>query len=203
MQFSAPPQLEHQLLVLRPITVDDIETWFKYLSLPQIYEHTSWNVRDPSDLSNYVWKPEEFTDSSLLRFAVALRSSNELIGTTGFHTVSPHNGSAEIAYDITPTYWGKGIGSAVCAKLVAWAHREAAVTRVQATVLESNVRSAAVLERCGFTREACFRHIARFAASTATSLCTRMFSSQRQRPNPLLKRRRAAAAAVWPFQAMV
>jgi [ribosomal protein S5]-alanine N-acetyltransferase len=88
---------------------------------------------------------------------VALRSSNELAGTAGFHTVSPQNATAEIAYDIAPPYWGKGIGSAVCSALVNWAHSAASIVRVQATVLESNARSVAVLERCGFQREGLLR----------------------------------------------
>ena len=153
MHFSSLPQLEHELVLLRPIEACDIERWFDYLSQPAVYLHTSWNVQNLTELNHYAWIPEEFTESSLLRFAIALRSNNELIGTAGFHTLSPQNGTAEIAYDIAPNYWGQGIGSAACAKLVAWAHTAAAVTRVQATVLESNVRSMAVLERCGFQRE--------------------------------------------------
>ena len=157
MHFSSLPLLEHELVVLRPITAADIEHWFNYLTRPEVYEHTSWNVQSPSELSHYAWKPEEFTPSSLLRFAVALRSNNELAGTAGFHTVSAPNESAELAYDIAPQFWGKGIASAVCAALADWAHSSAGITRLQATVLESNARSMAVLHRCGFQREGLLR----------------------------------------------
>ena len=114
---------------------------------------TSGNVQQASDLAHVVWKQEEFTASSPLRLAIALRASNALIGTAGFHTVSAQNASAELAYDIAPAYWGQGIASAVCTELVRWAHTAAHITRVQATALESNTRSMAVLERCGFQRE--------------------------------------------------
>jgi [ribosomal protein S5]-alanine N-acetyltransferase len=157
MRFSSLPLLEHGIVVLRPITAADIQPWFRYLSQPEVYEHTSWNVQAAEELNHYAWKPEEFTPSSLLRFAVALRSNNELAGTAGFHTVSPQNETAELAYDIAPPYWGKGIGSAVCSALVNWAHSAASIVRVQATVLESNARSVAVLERCGFQREGLLR----------------------------------------------
>ena len=153
MHFSSLPQLEHELVLLRPMTAADIEPWFSYLSQPLVYEHTSWNVKRPEDLAHHVWTPEGFTASSPLRFAIALRSNDELIGTAGFHSVSPENGTAETAYDIAPNHWGKGIATASCSSLTTWAHRASAIVRVQATVLESNVRSAAVLERCGFRRE--------------------------------------------------
>jgi ribosomal-protein-alanine N-acetyltransferase len=125
--------------------------------VPVVFEHTSWNLHEASELAHYAWLPEEFTPSSLLRFAIALKSSNQLVGTAGFHTVSPQNQSAEIAYDLAPEMWGKGIATAVCRELVHWAHTCASVIRVQASVLESNARSAAVLERCGFEREGLLR----------------------------------------------
>jgi [ribosomal protein S5]-alanine N-acetyltransferase len=157
MQFTSLPRLEHELIALRPMTVADIEPWFTYLSRREVYEHTSWNVQVSEELKHYAWRPEEFTPSSQLRFAVALRSTNELVGTAGFHTVSPQNQTAEIAYDIAPPYRGMGIASAVCSALVTWAHSAASVARVQATVLESNIRSVAVLQRCGFQLEGLLR----------------------------------------------
>ena len=153
MHVPSLPRLEHELVLLRPITTADIEPWFRYLTQRQVYEHTSWNVQDSCELSHHVWTSDDFTAASAIRFAIALHSHNELVGTAGFHSVSPGDGRAEIAYDIDPKYWGRGIASAVCSELVTWAHTAAAITRVQATVLESNLRSAAVLKRCDFQLE--------------------------------------------------
>lgn len=157
MLFTTLPQLQHELVTLRELRTDDLQAWFDYLSLPQVFEPTSWNVREPAELSPYVWQPAQFSAASMLRFAVALRATGALIGTAGFHSVSPVNASAEIAYDLAPAHWGKGIASAVCMALLGWAHGEQSLVRVQATVLEGNARSMAVLERCGFRREGLLR----------------------------------------------
>ena len=157
MQFTALPQSAHDLVVLRPITPEDIPAWYAYLIEPIVFEHTSWNLSEPSDLLHYAWKPEEFTSSSLLRFAIALRTTGQLVGTVGFHTVSPQNQSAELAYDLSPSVWGKGIATHACALLVEWAHSHVGLIRVQATVLHSNVRSVGVLKRCGFEHEGLLR----------------------------------------------
>jgi ribosomal-protein-alanine N-acetyltransferase len=157
MQFSRLPDCTHDLVLLRPLEVHDLPAWFGYLSLPRVVEHTSWNLRAVDDLASYVTGAEPATPSSRLRLAIALRSTGELIGTAGFHTVSPENRSAEIAYDLAPSMWGKGIASHVCAALTGWAHGDAGVMRVQATTLESNTRSCKVLERCGFRREGLLR----------------------------------------------
>jgi [ribosomal protein S5]-alanine N-acetyltransferase len=153
MQFASLPRLQHDLVQLRLIEEADIEAWFRYLSQQEVYEHTSWNVQDSSELRHHVWNSDECTAASPVRFAIELRSHNELVGTAGFYSISPNDRRAEIAYDIDPRYWGRGIASAVCSELVSWAHSAAAITRVQATVLESNLRSAAVLRRCGFELE--------------------------------------------------
>lgn len=153
MRIASMPQLQHPDAVLRAIDADDIQAWFDYLTKPEVFEHTSWNVSSPSELQHYAWRPEDFSDDSMLRFAVACRQTNRLIGTAGFHTVSSRNRSAELAYDLSPLVWGKGIASAACACLTEWAHVQAGVLRVQATTLQSNTRSRKVLERCGFECE--------------------------------------------------
>ncbi len=153
MQFRELPESHHELVTLRPIVAADLTVWHDYLSLPVVFEHTSWNLQSPAELLPFLWVPEASTPSTLLRLAVTLRSNNQLVGTVGFHTISPENRSAEIAYDLAPSMWGKGIASYVCRLLVGWAHAHVGLVRVQATVLESNERSARVLQRCGFQRE--------------------------------------------------
>jgi [ribosomal protein S5]-alanine N-acetyltransferase len=157
MQYTALPETSHELVALRPIASSDIPAWFAYLSLPQVYEHTSWNLQSASDLMPFVWGTEPTTPSSRLRLAIVNRVSNQLVGTAGFHTVLPEHGSAEIAYDLSPTYWGKGLATHICTVLKEWGHIHAGLVRVQATVLESNLRSVNVLERCGFQREGLLR----------------------------------------------
>jgi ribosomal-protein-alanine N-acetyltransferase len=157
MQFSELPESSHEQVVLRPIDADDIPVWYRYLSLPFVLEHTSWNLQSQSELSPHVWGAETVSPSSKLRLAIALRSNNELIGTAGFHTVSPENRSAEITYDLAPAMWHKGIASHVCSVLTSWAHLHVGLVRVQATALESNKRSVKVLERCDFQCEGLLR----------------------------------------------
>jgi len=157
MHFTGWPASTHALVVLRPMAATDIPAWYAYLVQPVVHEPTSWNVQSPSELMHHVHGAEEATPSSNLRLAIALRTTGELAGTAGFHTVSPLNRSAEIAYDLAPAFWHRGIATHVCGVLTRWAHEHAGLLRVQATVLESNLRSAAVLARCGYQREGLLR----------------------------------------------
>jgi ribosomal-protein-alanine N-acetyltransferase len=157
MEFTQLPLSPIAHAGLRHLTPADIPAWYAYLSLPTVFEHTSWNLGSPDALADYVWDPMQNTPDRLLRLAVVRPEDDLLVGTIGFHTVSSVNASAELAYDLSPTLWGRGIASALCQVMVSWAHGHVGLTRVQATVLDTNVRSQRVLERSGFAREGLLR----------------------------------------------
>jgi ribosomal-protein-alanine N-acetyltransferase len=157
MQFRALPAIEHPLALLRPLREADLVAWRDYLEDPAVFEHTSWNHPTLDTLRlNLRLGTGDAPDASL-RLAIASTRDDSLLGTIGFHTVSALNRSAELAYDLHPAAWGRGIASAACRCLTDWAHRDASIVRVQATVLGSNPRSMRVLERCGFEREGLLR----------------------------------------------
>jgi len=135
----------------------DIARWQQYLHRPEVYEPTSWNFPQHADLEKYVWNDMPPSDQTYLRFAIADGISNELIGTIGFHTIQDLNRSAELTYDLIPERWGKGIATTIASDVVTWAHEHAGVIRIQATVLQSNLKSLRLIERLGFEREGLLR----------------------------------------------
>ena len=157
MQYSDLPQLTHDLVYLRPLSRADAAAWYGYLRMPHVIEHTSWDLRSIDELMPKFDAIESSNPSSEIRFAIALRSSHELVGTIGFHTISTINKTAELAYDLSPTIWGQGIAPAVCESVISWGFGQLGAVRIQATVLESNDRSIRVLEKSGFEREGLLR----------------------------------------------
>jgi ribosomal-protein-alanine N-acetyltransferase len=153
--YSALPRLDHPLATLREMCADDVGPMFRILSQPVVYEHTSWNVASANDLHDY--GAQERTPGSMTRFAIVRRDDGAFIGSAGFHSVSPLNRSAEIAYDLAPEVWGRGIARAACDALVRWAFDHVGLLRVQATTLVGNTRSQRVLESCAFEREGLLR----------------------------------------------
>ncbi len=158
MLFDELPESNHPAVALRPMTADDLPVWLALLHLPEVYEHTSWNHPSLEDVAHNVWSDAMMRDPAHhLRLAIACRDSGRLVGTIGFPLVAQPHRSAEIAYELSPEFWGRGIATQLCRLLVAWAHRHANVLRVQATALQSNTRSIRVLERAGFEREGLLR----------------------------------------------
>jgi len=85
MLFRSLSESSHELVVLRPIEAADISVWYDYLSMPTVFEHTSWALKSATELEPHIWAPETFTPSSALRFAIALRSSGQLVSCAHAH----------------------------------------------------------------------------------------------------------------------
>lgn len=67
------------------------------------------------------------------------------------------HGRAELAYDLSPRYQGRGLSTIAANAVVRWTQDQMGLQRVQATVLDSNTPSIAVLERIGMQREGLLR----------------------------------------------
>ncbi|WP_175886692.1 GNAT family protein [Burkholderia sp. BCC0044] len=157
MKIAAPPRVGFPGLSLRQLERADLDAWYAYLSNPEVFRHTSWNLRSPDDLLPLFDNIESADPDSIRRLAIVDTASGALAGTVGLHTVSTVNRSAEIAYDLAPSHWGRGIASAVCEAVTAWAFTHGGFIRMQAVVLTSNAGSARVLQKCGYRYEGLLR----------------------------------------------
>ncbi|KML56556.1 GCN5 family acetyltransferase [Burkholderia cepacia] len=157
MRIAAPPRSGFPGLSLRQLERTDLDAWYAYLSNPDVVRHTSWNLRSRDDLLPLFDSIESANPDSVRRLAVTDDASGALAGTIGLHTVSSANRSAEIAYDLAPSHWGRGIASALCAAVTAWAFAEGGFMRMQGVVLTSNAGSARVLQKCGYRYEGLLR----------------------------------------------
>jgi ribosomal-protein-alanine N-acetyltransferase len=157
MRIDLTPDSGYPGIVLRQLERADIPAWFAYLSMPDVFQHTSWNLCSAQDLNPMLDAYESATPTSMRRMAMLDEQNGALVGTIGFHSVSDVNRSAEIAYDLAPAYWGRGIAHTLCESVTRWSFAEYGFVRVQATVLESNQRSASVLKKCGFRHEGLLR----------------------------------------------
>src|SRR5450759_1671303 len=91
MRFSDVPIIDIPGITLRPVELADIPTWYEYLSLPKVVEHTSWNLKSAEDLRPLIESYNSDDLSSEIRFAIQAEFRAPLVGTIGFHTVSPVN----------------------------------------------------------------------------------------------------------------
>jgi RimJ/RimL family protein N-acetyltransferase len=158
MHCDDAPPVHAAPVRLRPLAPADLEDWYRYLALPEVMEYTSWNLRSADELRPMIEWYEAPDPASAIRFAIVPSGGGALIGTIGFHTISLPHHSAEIAYDIAPSHWGRGIATACCRALVDWGFERRRYTRIQATALHTHLASLRVLQKSGFRREGTLHH---------------------------------------------
>lgn len=150
MPASAPTLPTALKAQLRPLVAEDAEAWSAYLSSPGFIEHTSWSDVSANGLRRQIARYGN--GQGELRWAI-VNTRNCLLGTIGLNGIVPAHARAELAYDIAPAHQGRGLATAVASATLRWAHHALGCTRVQATVLDSNHASIAVLQKLGMQLE--------------------------------------------------
>jgi len=154
-----PPTIELDGARLRPLRMDDAAALYAYLRDPVVTDLTSYPpVSIPMVDDMIARASSRWAEGELSKWAIALQDDDQLIGTCGFNEWSPVHRWAELAYDLAPAHWGKGLMRQAVAAAVQWGFREDKVDRVHAFVRVDNERSQRLLERSRFAREGRLRN---------------------------------------------
>lgn len=74
------------------------------------------------------------------------------VGGIGFKDLPDQSGTAELGYNVIPSYQGRGYATEMVQASVTWALGQPTVRRVTAECLEDNAASIRVLEKAGFAQ---------------------------------------------------
>jgi RimJ/RimL family protein N-acetyltransferase len=100
---------------------------------------------------------EGFQRQELLKWGIALRTDDQLIGSvTLFHLDFTHR-RAEIGYALGRDYWQQGYMQETLKAVLNYAFAELNLHRIEADVDPRNAASVRTLERLGFQREGYLR----------------------------------------------
>lgn len=78
---------------------------------------------------------------------------NKIVGATGYHGMDRASRSAEIGYWIAEEYMGRGLVTRCLERLLEYGFEELELNRIVIKCATENLRSQAIPERLGFTRE--------------------------------------------------
>ena len=159
MNSETLPIITTPRLVLRWISEDDVDSIYEIFSDPQVMRYWSTvplaNREAAAELQREIAGSNE--NNSMLKWGLALRDSNTVIGTTTLFHLSLENGRAEIGYAMARAHWGKGYMNEALNALVTHAFEAMELRRLEADVDPRNAASIRTLERLGFQREGFLR----------------------------------------------
>ena len=152
-----PAHIRGDGLTLRALEPADVPAMFAYLQRPAVYEATSSSGWTEASVAEFVRTNREgMADGRWCRYAIIPDGAEAIAGDIGYGAIEHAHRRAEVGYHLSPESWGHGLMTRAVRALNAWAF-ESGLHRIEATVMEGNVRSERVLARAGFTREATLR----------------------------------------------
>jgi ribosomal-protein-alanine N-acetyltransferase len=147
------PSLETERLNLRILTLQDSEEVFKHFSDEEITRFM--DIEPCKDIKEAEEIIRFHLEDSGCRWGLFDKNNNNLIGTCGYHYLRKTNDDfiAEVGFDLTKLYWGKGLMYEVMKVVIEFGFTEMGLTMIDATVEPENERSINLLRKLGFKRE--------------------------------------------------
>ena len=144
---------------MRWASEDDVDAFYEIFSDPQVMRYWSSGPlpnREAAAAMQREIAQQNLSDTQM-KWGLALRDTNKLIGTVTLFNLSRSNGRAEIGYAMGSAYWGKGYMNEALKALIVHAFDVLDFRRLEADVDPRNAASIRTLERLGFQREGFLR----------------------------------------------
>lgn len=153
------PNLGTKRLLLRPLSLDDIDDAFEYAKSPLVGPNAGWRPHvsksETEAFIKYSIKKREFGQPGI--YAIILKENGKMIGTIEIHSYKQFKG--EIGFVLNPDYWGKGIIVEASKAVIVYGFEILRLRRLQYGHFLFNERSKRVCEKLGFTKEGILRNI--------------------------------------------
>ncbi|WP_414620719.1 GNAT family N-acetyltransferase [Calothrix sp. CCY 0018] len=157
--LSQFPELETKNLVLRQVNQSDAEAVYQLFSDEEVLKYHDLealtNLEQAKELINSF--DEKFHSQQMIRWGIAKKEDNVIIGTCGYHNWVKNHFCAEIGYELSQAYWRKRIMTEALSAMIKFGFEKMELNRIQATVMLENIASMQLLEKLGFVPEGILR----------------------------------------------
>lgn len=157
--FSQFPTIETHRLVLREIQESDIEQVYEIFNNPLVAEFSShYPVESKERILKGIrrWK-DEYSDKSQVRWGIARKEDDIIIGTCCLGDFDEESKRCEIGYHLAHQQWNKGYMTEALKAMVCFGFEDNDLNRIEAFVTPGNEGSTAVLKKIGFIEEGLLR----------------------------------------------
>lgn len=150
----------NSIVYLRAHRLDDYLTSINWRNDDQIWSQLEGCKYYVSESYEKKWVEDAIFDSKNIRLAICLKEDDRYIGNVGITNINQANRSGESHILIGDhSCWGKGIGVEAYRIMLDYVFNERGFHRIEARVLEDNLASLKMHQKCGFKIEGTLREI--------------------------------------------
>ena len=167
---------------LRAFEVEDYRVTVQWHNDPEVISTVVGPRRFVSEEYEKKWVHDAIFDKDDYRLAVCLREDDRQIGMVSLTEVDWVNRSAGCGWMIgDKSLWGKGYATEAVQQLLEFGFQERGLHRISCSVLEVNIGSRRVAQKCGFREEGLLREAVykngQFHNLVLLSILSRYFAS--------------------------
>jgi len=152
------PSLETERLLLKKISLRDIDDVFEYAVNPKVGPNAGWKPHESrsetEEFVKYALKKREYGQPGV--YAIFHKKHNKMIGTIEIHSFREHK--AEIGFVLNPSYWNKGIMTEAAKAIIIYGFEILNLSRLAYCYFLFNERSKRVCDKLEFTFEGVLRN---------------------------------------------
>jgi RimJ/RimL family protein N-acetyltransferase len=150
---------------LRKLVISDVEFISKNAKDKDItrYTHVIAPPFDLKEAKKFIKKTQhEMQEKTAYEFGIELKETKKLIGTISLSNINYKNKNAEVGFWLSKKYWGKGLAKETLNLILDFGFKKLHLERIQARVLNKNLRAQKLLKKRGFKLEGRLRRKTHF-----------------------------------------
>ena len=147
-------------LKIRKLALSDIDDVFEFTSIDSITKYLSWYAHmDKKQTEKFISSViQKYEQGDCSQWGITIEETGKLIGIAGFVNYDFSNRTGEIAYIMSPHFWGKGYMPEALSAIIDHAKRYLNPIRIQAKCEISNLASEKVMQKIGMSLEGILRN---------------------------------------------
>jgi ribosomal-protein-alanine N-acetyltransferase len=153
------PALETERLILRKMTLNDVEAVFAYASDPEVSRYTLWETHRSIEDSRAFLKltTQKYENGGEPDWGIVYKGNGCLVGVCGLVNWEAEHARAEIGFVLSREYWGHGFMPEAVRAMFRFGFERMNLNRIEARCIAENAASARVMEKAGMVYEGMLR----------------------------------------------
>ena len=152
-------KLESERLILRRVTEDDVEAFYKnWASDKEVTKFLSWPTHEDLKITKMVLSRwiKSYEDKSFYQWGIEIKETHELIGTISGVDVNKDNGLVELGFCIGRKWWNKGYTTEATKRVIKFFFEDEKINTIIIGHDKNNYASKRVIDKCGFVYDKSF-----------------------------------------------
>lgn len=151
MNIASHPILATERLRLRELSNNDAFEIFSLRSNDEINRYIARKkCIDIEEAKNFINKIRNIPANETFYWAICTKENNTLIGTITLWNLNKGEESAEIGFELLPTYWNRGLMKEAAGSVLDFAFNVIHLKAIDGNVDENNLRSVQLLKKLEF-----------------------------------------------------